>query len=119
MKKFLIVLLMIVESCSLFLLYKSSTSKKEEDLPLENVVYNEKQTEFVYLLEQNYSKEDYVESLVNNWPDDSYKFNQQKSNCLDYNSTEINNALIYNEIDNIIILDTDIAQICYLYFNKK
>ncbi len=121
MKKFLIILLVVIESCSLFLLYKSSTSKRKVDdnLPLQDVVYKEQNTEFVYLLEQNLNQEDYLEIKEIGWPSDRYQFNINKSYCLDLEDKQIKDALIYNANDDILILDTDIAKVCYLYFKMN
>lgn len=119
MKKFLVVLLIIIESISLFLLYKSSINKKEEPEKLDDVIYKEQKTDFIYLLEQNYGQEDYLESQINSWPNDSYIFNEIKSYCLDYDNINIEDALLYNNDNNTLVLDTNVAKVCYLYFSKK
>ena len=110
---------MVVEACSLFLMYKSSNNKNAEPVVLENVVYNDSSIKFVYMLEQNRGMEDYLKSYVNNWPSDIYQYDEFKSNCLNYDNEKIADALSYNLENNLVILNSNIAKICYLYFNKK
>ena len=116
-KKTIIVLaLIIVESCFLFLMYKSSHNKP---VVLDEVVIKQNDVKFTFMLEQNAGKGDYIKSNETNFIKDNYQYNSSKSKCVDPKGNIIYDALNYNEINDLFEFDANEDCICYLYYDKK
>lgn len=110
----LITFLLIIEGCSLFLVYMSYSNK---NAILDNVSLNEelnKDNMFVILLEQEDGT--YKESSDGSWPT-GYIYNANKSGCIDLNGNKLDGVLSYDATNNIATVDTGSTSYCYLYFN--
>ena len=117
MKKILVSLLIIIECCSLFLMYKSCQNKTSI---LNNVVIDKNKEEkkvFAIMLEQTKGRSDYLESENDTWPTNGYKYNQEKSACIDNNGQVLIDALTYDDTNDLAIIDTNDSGFCYLYFD--
>ena len=67
------------------------------------------------MLEQTYCK--YKESAEKVWPTNGYKYDADKSGCIDSNGNKIADALIYDTENKIASVNTMYTSYCYLYFN--
>ncbi|MBQ7030787.1 MAG: hypothetical protein IJN13_00250 [Bacilli bacterium] len=105
--------LVIIESCTLFLMYKSfgnkNTNLDEVNLNISNA------NMFAIMLEQDDGT--YKEDTTNTWPTSGYTYNASMSGCIDINGNRIDNALTYDSTNNIATVDTGNTSYCYLYFS--
>ena len=110
-KVILISVLIVIEICAIFLMYKSFNNKK---IVLDNVKLQKIKNDgnLAILLEQ--SDGTYKETSGNSWPDDMI-FNVEKSGCVDNNGKKIENALTYE--NGIATVETGVTSNCYLYFD--
>jgi len=110
-----IITLVLIELCSLFLMYKSANTK---NIKLENVSLKENinnNNMFAILLEQEDGT--YIQSNSNTWPSD-YSYNASKSGCMDSTGAMIEGALTFDSTTNIATVETGETTNCYLYFDK-
>ena len=113
----IITLLVIIESCTLFFLYKSFLSKdtKIDEVNL-NVNLKDKNNVLAIMIEQ--SDGTYIESTSATWPTSGYKYNSTLSGCIDHNGNKLNGVLTYNIETNVATVDAIGTSFCYLYFSK-
>ncbi|MBQ8901635.1 MAG: hypothetical protein IJY87_01040 [Bacilli bacterium] len=111
-----ILVLVIIESCTLFLMYKSY-SAKETNLDEVNLNIDEKSNMFAIMIEQEDGT--YKESSDNSWPTDGYTYNESMSGCIDINGNKLDGVLSYDATNNIATVDTGNTSYCYLYFSMK
>jgi len=107
-----ILVLVIIESCTLFLMYKSF-SNKNTNLDEVNLNINNSNM-FAIMLEQEDGT--YKEDTTNTWPT-NYEFNTNMSGCIDQNGNKLDGVLSYDSANNIATVDTTNTSYCYLYFN--
>lgn len=103
-------LLIIIESCCLFLAYKSLNNIngiKEDN-------FLNKKDIFAIMIEQKDGT--YIESTSTKWPTDMV-YNASRSGCVDNNGNSLDNALSYNSDTNIAVVNTVDTSYCYLYFD--
>jgi len=115
-KKFifnLIIMLVLIETCTLFLMYKSFSNNQTEDIVSNKK--NIKSKNFAVMLEQ--SDGTYIESNMNKWPSEGYIYSKTKSGCIDINGNKLDGILTYDEDKNIAIIETTTTSFCYLYFD--
>ena len=117
LKTGIIIFLIVVESCFLFLMYKSSHNKPVE--PIEEVKVMDETTKFIYMLEQNPGFKDYAEMNIETWPVEGYEYNEAESNCYDLSGLLIEDAISYESESNILALEKENAIKCYIYLDKK
>lgn len=115
-KTIIVIFLIIVESCFLFLMYKSSHNKP---VVLDEVVIKQNDVKFTFMLEQHQGQEDYIKTTDTNFIKDNYEYNSSKSKCVDQKGNIIYDALNYNEINDLLEFNADVDCICYLYYDKK
>ena len=110
-----ILVLVIIESCTLFLMYKSygnkNTNLDEVNLNISN------SNMFAIMLEQEDGT--YKEDTSNKWPTDGYTYNESMSGCIDINGNKLDGVLSYDSTNNIATVDTGNTSYCYLYFSIK
>jgi len=113
--KILIYIFLAIEMCILFLMYKSHSNEiiKLDDVKLKEV--DDSKTTFIILLEQEDGT--FQESEDNVWPTSGYVYNEEKSECLDYNNQRIEEILVYDKINNIATLESGEVKNCNIYFN--
>jgi len=108
-------LLIFVISGGLLIWDYNSNKNKE----LDEVILNNNKGDnsmFAIMLEQDDGT--YDESGSNTWPTDgSRTYNKELSGCIDANGNSIDNALSYDAVNNKVILRTQQASMCYLYFS--
>ena len=109
----LVLLLVIIESCTLFLMYKSY-SAKETNLDEVNLNINDTNM-FAIMLEQEDGT--YKEDTSSTWPTDGYTYNESMSGCIDINGNKLDGVLTYDATNNIATVDTGNTSYCYLYFS--
>jgi len=109
-----ILVLVIIESCTLFLMYKSygnkNTNLDEVNLNINNA------NMFAIMLEQEDGT--YKEDSTNTWPTSGYTYNASMSGCIDINGNRIEDALTYDKENNKASVNTTNTSYCYLYFDK-
>ena len=107
-----VVVLVIIEIISIFLVYKSGSNRKTI---LDNVKLNEidKYSGIALMLQQ--SDGTYKESESSNWPTNGYMFNKELSGCIDGNGNTLENALTYK--NGTLTIKTRTNASCYLYFD--
>ncbi|MBQ7031405.1 MAG: hypothetical protein IJN13_03425 [Bacilli bacterium] len=109
-----ILVLVIIESCTLFLMYKSYSNKNTN---LDEVNLNISNSNmFAIMLEQEDGT--YKEDNSNTWPTDGYTYNASMSGCIDINGNKLDGVLSYDATNNIATVDTGNTSYCYLYFSK-
>ena len=119
MKKIIVSILVIIELCSLFLLYKSSTNRKVEDDILDDVILKEEEkTQFKFFIEQTRELKDYIEVAADSFDVELYSYNSDKSQCENKDGSIIEDALNYEE-DNLVVLQNQDAYLCKIYYDKK
>lgn len=106
--KVLIILLIVIESFTLFLAYKSLDDKVEKQIT--NEITNT-QT-FAILIEQ----EDGSFKEGTAWPTDGYIYSASLSGCVDHNGNKLGDILSYNPETKVASVSTKTTAICYLYF---
>ena len=111
----IILMLVIIESCTLFLMYKSYNNKNTK-LDEVELNINEKNRMFAIMLEQEDGT--YKEDTSNTWPTSGYKYNASMSGCIDINGNKLDGVLTYDSTNNIATVDTGKTSYCYLYFDK-
>jgi len=114
--KLIIILLLLIESGVIFLMYKSLSSRKDNQIDgytTNNVEI--KNDVFALLVEQEDGT--YVEYSNNVWPTEGYIFNSKLSGCIDKSGNKLENALMYYENTNKVTVDTTTTTSCYLYFD--
>ena len=104
-------LLIIIELCSLFLVYKSFSNRKINEIKDINIVNSNKFA--MYIEQDDGSYSEYTEG--NMFAIDGYIFNSEKSNCVDNKGDIVNDALTNN--DNKITISSNKTSYCYLYFS--
>ena len=108
-----ILVLVIIESCTLFLMYKSfgnkNTNLAEVNLNISNT------NMFAIMLEQEDGT--YKEDTTNTWPTSGYTYNASMSGCIDINGNKIEDALTYDKENNKASVNTTNTSYCYLYFS--
>jgi len=111
-----ILVLVIIESCTLFLMYKSYGNKNNT---LDEVNLNKEinSNMFAIMLEQ--SDGTYKEDTTNTWPTSGYTYNADMSGCIDINGNKLDGVLSYDATTNIATVDTGNTSYCYLYFSIK
>ena len=88
-----ILMLVIIESCTLFLMYKSFSNKNTN---LDEASLNINDTNmFAIMLEQEDGT--YKEDTSSTWPTSGYQYNSSMSGCIDINGNRIDNALTYDK----------------------
>ena len=108
-----ILVLVIIESCTLFLMYKSYGNKNTN---LDEVNLNINNTNmFAIMLEQEDGT--YKEDTNNTWPTSGYTYNESMSGCIDINGNKLDGVLTYDSTNNIATVDTGNTSCCYLYFS--
>ncbi|MBQ7031501.1 MAG: hypothetical protein IJN13_03910 [Bacilli bacterium] len=107
-----ILVLVIIESCTLFLMYKSF-SNKNTNLDEVNLNINNSNM-FAIMLEQEDGT--YKEDSTNTWPTSGYTYNESMSGCIDINGNRIEDALTYDKENNKASVNTTNTSYCYLYF---
>ena len=105
--KIIILLLIVIESITLFLAYKSLNSKVYEE-----EINTSKNNMFAILIEQDDGS--YKESST--WPTDNYIYNSSLSGCVDYSGNKLNGALSFDEETKVATVNTKTSAKCYLYF---
>ena len=110
-----ILLLVIIESCTLFLMYKSY-GNKNNTLDEVNLNINNSNM-FAIMLEQEDGT--YKEDTTNTWPTSGYTYNESMSVCIDINGNKLDGVLTYDSTNNIATVDTGNTSYCYLYFSIK
>ena len=108
-----ILLLVIIESCTLFLMYKSF-SNKNTNLDEVNLNINNSNM-FAIMLEQDDGT--YKEDTTSTWPTSGYTYNASMSGCIDINGNKLDGVLSYDSANNIATVDTGNTSYCYLYFS--
>ena len=108
-----ILVLVIIESCTLFLMYKSY-GNKNNTLDEVNLNINNSNM-FAIMLEQEDGT--YKEDTTNTWPTSGYTYNASMSGCIDINGNRIDNALTYDKGNNKASVNTTNTSYCYLYFS--
>jgi len=104
-------LLIIIELCSLFLVYKSFSNRKVNEIKDINTVNSNKFA--MYIEQDDGSYSEYTEG--NLFTIDGYVFNLEKSNCVDNKGDIVNDALTNN--GNKITISSNKTSYCYLYFS--
>ncbi|MBQ8901468.1 MAG: hypothetical protein IJY87_00175 [Bacilli bacterium] len=108
-----ILVLVIIESCTLFLMYKSygnkNTNLDEVNLNINNA------NMFAIMLEQEDGT--YKEDKTSTWPTSGYTYNASMSGCIDINGNKLDGVLSYDATNNIATVDTGNTSYCYLYFS--
>jgi len=108
-----ILVLVIIESCTLFLMYKSYSNKNTN---LDEVNLNISNTNmFAIMLEQEDGT--YKEDTSSTWPTSGYTYNASMSGCIDLNGNKLDGVLSYDATNNIATVDTGNTSYCYLYFS--
>ena len=110
-----ILVLVIIESCTLFLMYKSY-GNKNTNLDEVNLNINNSNM-FAIMLEQEDGT--YKEDTTSTWPTSGYKYNESMSGCIDINGNKLDGVLSYDSTNNIATVDTGNTSYCYLYFSIK
>ena len=106
--KLIVVLLIVIESITLFLAYKSLNN------PVDKQEYKyENNNIFAILIEQDDGS--YKES--SSWPTGEFIYNDSLSGCVDYSGNALNGALSFNEETKVATVNTKTSTKCYLYFN--
>jgi len=107
-----VIVLVIIEITSIFLMYKSGTNRKTV---LDTVKLNEidKYSGIALMLQQNDGT--YKESESGEWPTSGYVFNNTLSGCIDGNGNTLSNALTYK--NGTLTVKTRTNASCYLYFD--
>ncbi|MBQ7031932.1 MAG: hypothetical protein IJN13_06200 [Bacilli bacterium] len=108
-----ILVLVIIESCTLFLMYKSFSNKNTN---LDKVNLNISNANmFAIMLEQDDGT--YKEDTSSTWPTSGYTYNASMSGCIDINGNRIEDALTYDKENNKASVNTTNTSYCYLYFS--
>ncbi|MBQ7031503.1 MAG: hypothetical protein IJN13_03920 [Bacilli bacterium] len=109
-----ILVLVIIESCTLFLMYKSYGNKNTslDEVNLNKEINNNM---FAIMLEQEDGT--YKEDAINTWPTSGYTYNASMSGCIDLNGNKLDGVLTYDSTNNIATVDTGNTSYCYLYFS--
>jgi len=102
---------------NIFLVYKSSENKNLENVKLKEIEKIPKG--LAIMIETEHNSDDYEESNTSSWPKTGYKFNKEKSGCIDNSGSTIENSLSYNSTTNIVTVDTEVTTKCYIYFDKR
>ena len=102
---------------NIFLVYKSSENKTLENVKLKEVEKIPKG--LAIMIEKEHNSNDYEESNTSSWPKTGYKFNKEKSGCIDNSGSTIENSLSYDSVTNIVTVDTGVTTKCYIYFDKR
>jgi len=110
-----ILVLVIIESCTLFLMYKSF-SNKNTNLDEVNLNINNSNM-FAIMLEQEDGT--YKEDTSSTWPTSGYTYNESMSGCIDINGNKLDGVLTYDSANNIATVDAGNTSYCYLYFSIK
>ena len=71
------------------------------------------------MLETENNSNEYTESNNSSWPSTGYKFNKEKSGCIDSSGNIIEDSISYNAITNIVTVETWGTTSCYVYFDKR
>jgi len=108
-----ILVLVIIESCTLFLMYKSF-GNKNTNLDEVNLNINNSNM-FAIMLEQDDGT--YKEDTTSTWPTSGYTYNASMSGCIDLNGNKLEGVLTYDSTNNIATVDTGNTSYCYLYFS--
>ena len=111
----LIITLILLEIISVFLTIKSFSNK---NISVDNSIYNNETNEtFAVLLEND--EGEYIESTSSTWPSKSeYKYNEDKSACLNSSGKKVDGALDFDENNSEVKITVQEAVYCYLYFDK-
>jgi len=109
------IMLLLIESCTLFLMYKSLNSKNNKlEISSKEIINNNM---FAIMIEQDDGT--YNESKDNKWPTDGYVYSESMSGCVDENGNKLEGILTYNNETNVATVDTTSTSHCYLYFEKE
>ena len=118
--KKIVILLIVIELTSIFLMIKSYKNKPEM-MVLDEVKYKKlepKEIKYSIMLESN---GEYIETKI--LPKQGYIYDQDKSGCIDKDGEMIYingvNVLSYNSELRKVELLTEDTELCYLYFNKE
>ena len=110
-----VIVLVLIESCTLFLMYKSLSNKKIEDIKVTKSEFKNKT--YAIMIEQDDGT--YKESESTKWPTEGYFYSETLSGCIDTNGNKIEGILTYDKATNIATVDTTTTSFCYLYFELK
>jgi len=115
----IVILLVLIEIFSVIFVW-NITSDKETVLDNVKLRDNEKSLKgLAIMLETEHNSDDYEESNTSSWPTTGYKFNKEKSGCIDNSGSTIENSLSYDSTTNIVTVDTGVTTKCYIYFDKR
>jgi len=110
---FIIITLILIETSSLFLMYKSYSLKP---IKLDEVNLNDSNDMFAIMLEQ--SDGTYKESSSKIWPGIGYNYNKYKSGCINELGVKLEEILDFRHGENIATVEAGDTVYCYLYFDK-
>ena len=113
--KFLVIILIIIECVTLYLMGMSLSSKKTINLLELNSEEILTSDVFAIMLEQEDGT--FKESEDAKWPTEGYIYNHELSGCTDKNGNTLNGALTYNDTTKVATLDAKTTVSCFLYFN--
>ncbi|MBQ8901989.1 MAG: hypothetical protein IJY87_02855 [Bacilli bacterium] len=113
--KFLVIILIIIECVTLYLMGMSLSSKKTINLLELNSEEILTSDVFAIMLEQEDGT--FKESKDAKWPTEGYIYNHELSGCTDKNGNTLNGALTYNDTTKVATLDAKTTVSCFLYFN--
>ena len=109
-----LLLIFIISGGLLIWDYNSNKNKELDEVILNNNKGDNSM--FAIMLEQTDGT--YDESGSNTWPTDGERvYDEKLSGCIDANGNSIDNALSYDAVNNKVILRTQQASMCYLYFS--
>ncbi len=107
----IVVILTIVSSIFLINNKLSDNKTQLDEVKLKDIKDNNM---FAIMVKEN---GEYTSS--DKFPGDGYKFNSEKSGCMDNNNQLIPDSLSYDEGSQQVIVNTGQTSYCYLYFDKQ
>ncbi len=113
-------MILLVSTIIILIPNKNNNVLAVDEVKLKNKV--SKDNVFAMFLEQK--QEDgtstYVANESNNWPEEGYIFNKDKSGCMDSDGNKIEEEILtYDEVNHTATIKTGITAYCYLYFDLK
>ena len=113
MKKKLLVLSVIgLVSLSIVLLRENIILKSKIDVDTDNVERVERKDMLSMMLETDVDSGNYELTTRSEWPTDGYKFNSDLSMC------ENGGELLWDDVNETIIMQSHTSDKCYVYFDK-
>ena len=107
--KLLIVLLLVV---SIFMFFGVLLFKNKKDITVKENIITRNDDLLSMMLEQTIGAGDYVMTARKDWPKEGYVFNKLLSKC------ENGGKLTWDDTKNAIILNNNVSDKCYVYFDK-